>query len=354
MSVSTTSGELPFDRREQRVAVLAQRQQLDLRRAPEQVPERLADEVRVVRDHDPQRGASRLRISSRRPPRPCSASLQTPRAVPAPSGAAAMRYKRRHGTDGGGRDAAGVVVREAIRPARAVERQVRQTSELLALRRSTPCSARRSPRAPSTGSRAARWSSARSPAHAGTARRRDRVGPDPRRGDRAPAAEIVRAGVPQRVAESLVAEGVVERSVGRVLAGPDSRRWSPRARGSRRRAAHHPHARQRARRGARRRRGRQPGHGADGRARARQPAARHGHGPAARQRGAVADGRRDRAEPGGERRDRPPEPELRGRDGRRGRDRSRRIDDRLARAARRAFGKRAERGPDVPGGASPA
>ena len=36
------------------------------------------------------------------------------------------------------------------------------------------------------------------------------------------------------------------------------------------------------------------------------------------------------------------------------RTRSRRIDDRLARAARRAFGRRSEPGPDVPGGASPA
>ncbi len=36
------------------------------------------------------------------------------------------------------------------------------------------------------------------------------------------------------------------------------------------------------------------------------------------------------------------------------RTRTRRIDDRLARAARKAFGRRAEPGPDVPGGASPA
>jgi hypothetical protein len=33
------------------------------------------------------------------------------------------------------------------------------------------------------------------------------------------------------------------------------------------------------------------------------------------------------------------------------RTRSRRIDDRLASAARRAFGRRPEAGPDVPGGA---
>jgi hypothetical protein len=47
--------ELRVDRGEQRVTVLAGRDELELGRVPEQVRQGLADEVRVVRHDDPQR-----------------------------------------------------------------------------------------------------------------------------------------------------------------------------------------------------------------------------------------------------------------------------------------------------------
>ena len=134
---------------------------------------------------------------------------------------------------------AGVLAREALRPARAAERRVRATGEELALgaldavlaSSLTAGAVDRIVRSPLIERAVSGLMQGPLVDAIAAALIRDAV-------LERLSTEIVRAGVPQRVAEGLVAEGVVERSVGRLLVRPRARDGGhARARGPGRRAA---------------------------------------------------------------------------------------------------------------------